>query len=153
MPDAVKAIYEAKGRPQDNPLIVHISDIAEIDLLARDITDDAKALIHAFMPGPFTVILKKSNLVPDMVTAGRSTVAIRLPENATARAFIKEAGVPVAAPSANISGKPSPTKASHVKDDLFGRIDAIIDGEDCTVGVESTIVDATGKVPVKLLLS
>lgn len=150
MPDAVKAIYEAKGRPQDNPLIVHISDIAEIDLLARDITDDAKALIHAFMPGPFTVILKKSNLVPDMVTAGRDTVAIRLPENATARAFIKEAGVPVAAPSANISGKPSPTKASHVKDDLFGRIDAIIDGEDCTVGVESTIVDATGKVPVLL---
>ena len=150
MPDAVKAIYEAKGRPQDNPLIVHISDIAEIDLLARDITDDAKALIHAFMPGPFTVILKKSKLVPDAVTAGRSTVAIRLPENATARAFIKEAGVPVAAPSANISGKPSPTKASHVKDDLFGRIDAIIDGEDCTVGVESTIVDATGKVPVHL---
>lgn len=150
MPDSVKKIYEAKGRPDDNPLIVHISDLDGIDKLARDINDNAKALIHAFMPGPFTIILKKSDAVPYDVTAGRETVGIRFPENETAQRFIKSAGVPVAAPSANLSGKPSPTKAEHVIDDMTGRIDAVIDGGACTVGVESTIVDASGEIPVLL---
>lgn len=148
--DSVRKIYEAKGRPSDNPLIVHISDIDEMTALVRDINGNAKALICAFMPGPFTVILKKSELVPDTVTAGMDTVAIRFPENETAQRLIRAAGVPVAAPSANLSGKPSPTKSVHVIDDMQGRIDAIIDGENCEVGVESTIVDASGDVPVLL---
>ncbi len=147
---SVKKIYEAKGRPSDNPLIVHISDVDEIKRLAVDINDNAKALIDAFMPGPFTVILKKSPIVPDTVTAGMDTVAIRFPENRTAERLIKAAGVPIAAPSANLSGKPSPTKAVHVIEDMQGRIDAIIDGENCEVGVESTIVDASGDCPVLL---
>ena len=150
MPESVAKIYAAKGRPSDNPLIVHVSDIGEIYPLTREMSDDAKALIHAFMPGPFTIILKKSDLVPDAVTAGMDTVAVRFPENATAQRLIKMAGVPVAAPSANISGKPSPTSSKHVICDMLGKIDAIIDGEDCAVGVESTIVDATGDVPVLL---
>ena len=150
MPESVAKIYAAKGRPSDNPLIVHVSDISEIYPLTREMSDDAKALIHAFMPGPFTIILKKSDLVSDAVTAGMDTVAVRSPENATAQRLIKMAGVPVAAPSANISGKPSPTSSKHVICDMLGKIDAIIDGEDCAVGVESTIVDATGDVPVLL---
>ncbi len=150
LPDSVKKIYEAKGRPSDNPLIVHISDIDDLNKLVADINDNAKALICAFMPGPFTIILKKSELVPDDVTAGMDTVAIRFPENETARRLIAAAGVPIAAPSANISGKPSPTQAKHVIDDMDGRIDGIINGENCAVGVESTIVDATGDVPVLL---
>lgn len=148
--DSVKKIYTAKGRPSDNPLIVHISDIDDLGELACEINDNAKALICAFMPGPFTVILRKNKIVPDTVTAGMDTVAIRFPENETAQRLISAAGVPIAAPSANISGKPSPTKAIHVIEDMNGRIDAIIDGEDCDVGVESTIVDATGEVPVLL---
>ena len=148
--ESVKKIYEAKGRPSDNPLIVHIADIDELYPLVSEINDNAKALIHAFMPGAFTVILKKSRLVPDAVTAGMDTVAIRFPSNETAQRLIKAAGVPIAAPSANISGKPSPTKAKYVISDMLGRIDAIIDGEDCEVGVESTIVDASGEIPVLL---
>lgn len=148
--NSVKKIYKAKGRPSDNPLIVHISDITDIDKLSVEYNDNAKALINAFMPGPFTIILKKSDLIPDTVTAGMDTVAIRFPENTTAQRLIKAAGVPIAAPSANISGKPSPTEACHVTDDMMGRIDAIIDGGSCTVGVESTIVDASGEIPVLL---
>ncbi len=150
MPDATTKIYSAKGRPSDNPLIVHVSDISDIEILADGVSAHAKALIDAFMPGPFTVIVKKSERVPNEVTAGMDTVAIRCPENETARRLIKAAGVPVAAPSANISGKPSPTKAIHVIDDMSGRVDAIIDGENCRVGVESTIVDASGDTPVLL---
>lgn len=150
IPESVKSVYEAKGRPSDNPLIVHIAEIDDIYPLVSAMNDNAKALIHAFMPGPFTIILEKSEIIPDTVTAGHKTVAIRLPENVTARRLIKAAGVPIAAPSANISGKPSPTKASHVIDDLCGRIDAVICGEECNVGVESTIVDATGDTPVLL---
>lgn len=149
-PEAVGKIYEAKGRPSDNPLIVHIGDVRDIEPLAREISPNARALIKAFMPGPFTVIVKKSDCVPHAVTAGMDTVAVRCPENETARRLICAAGVPVAAPSANISGKPSPTKAIHVIEDMTGRIDAIIDGEDCRVGVESTIVDASRDVPVLL---
>lgn len=150
MPESVKRIYEAKGRPSDNPLIVHIADIESLYSLADEINDNAKALINAFMPGAFTIILKKSERVPYDVTAGMQTVAIRFPENETACRLIRAAGVPIAAPSANLSGKPSPTKAKHVIKDMLGRIDAIIDGEDCTVGVESTIVDATKDIPVLL---
>lgn len=148
--NAVKRIYIAKGRPSDNPIIVHIADITHIPALARDISDNAQALIHAFMPGPFTIILKKRDVVGDTVTAGMDTVAIRCPENETAHRLICAAGVGIAAPSANLSGKPSPTRARHVIDDMMGRVDAIIDGEDCTVGVESTIVDASGEIPVLL---
>ena len=147
---AVKSIYAAKGRPSDNPLIVHIADVSELDGLTREMNENARALIEAFMPGPFTIILKKSGRVPDAVTAGMDTVAIRCPENETARRLIKAAGVPIAAPSANVSGKPSPTTAEHVKDDMRGRIDAIIDGGSCAVGVESTIVDASGDTPILL---
>ena len=148
--ESVKKIFEAKGRPSDNPLIVHIADKRDIYKLASEVNENAKKLIEAFMPGPFTVILKKSELVNDTVSAGLDTVGIRFPENKTAQALIKSAGVPIAAPSANLSGKPSPTKAKHVIADLSGRVDAIIDGEDCIVGVESTIVDASGNIPVLL---
>lgn len=149
-PEAIKKIYKAKGRPSDNPLIVHIGDVKDIKPLAREISPSAQKLIEAFMPGPFTVIVKKNICVPDAVTAGMDTVAIRCPDAVTARRMINAAGVPIAAPSANLSGKPSPTKATHVIDDMTGRIDAIIDGEDCCVGVESTIVDASGDIPILL---
>lgn len=148
--DAAKKIYEAKGRPSDNPLIVHICDKSQVEDLAREITPAAKKLIDAFMPGPFTIILKKRDNIPDAVTAGLDTVGIRFPQNDIAVKFISAAGVPIAAPSANISGKPSPTRAEHVIHDMSGRINAIICGEDCNVGVESTIVDAAGGAPVIL---
>lgn len=149
-PLAAQSIYSAKGRPSDNPLIVHVADAAEIDGLTCEISDTAKRLINAFMPGPFTIILKKSGRVADAVTAGMPTVAVRCPQNETARRLIRAAGVPVAAPSANLSGRPSPTSAAHVIADMTGRIDAIIDGGTCAVGVESTIVDATRCHPVLL---
>ncbi len=148
--EAVKRIYAAKGRPSDNPLIVHISDTSGIEELADGVSENARKLISAFMPGPFTIILKKSERLGGAVTAGMDTVGIRCPENETARRFIKAAGVPIAAPSANLSGRPSPTKASHVTEDMNGRIDAIINGGDCSVGVESTIVDASREIPVLL---
>ena len=144
---AAKKIYAAKGRPSDNPLIVHIADKLQLSDIAAEITDEAKIVIDKFMPGPITVILKKKPSVPDTVTAGLQTVAIRFPSNETAQRLIKAAGVPIAAPSANLSGKPSPTTAAHVIADMTGRIDAIIDGGACDVGVESTIVDFTGDKP------
>lgn len=147
---AVKKIFAAKGRPSDNPLIVHISDKSQIEELASEITPMAKKLIDKFMPGPFTIILKKKGCIPDAVTAGLDTVGIRFPKNELAIKFIAAAGVPVAAPSANLSGKPSPTKAIHVINDMNGKIEGIIDGGACEVGVESTIVDASGNVPVLL---
>lgn len=148
--NAIKKIYKAKGRPSDNPLIVHISGIEEITKVAREIPENARKLLEKFAPGPFTLILKKQPDIPDIVTAGLDTVGVRIPKNATARAFINLAGVPIAAPSANISGKPSPTKAEHVIADLGGKADAIICGEDSDVGVESTIIDVTGEIPVIL---
>lgn len=147
---AVAKIFEAKGRPGDNPLIVHICDKEQIKELAEEINENAQKLIDAFMPGPFTVILKKKSGIPEIVTAGLDTVGIRLPVNETAISFIKAAQVPIAAPSANISGRPSPTRAKHVINDMDGRIDAIINGGICDVGVESTIVDASGDIPVLL---
>lgn len=148
--DAAKKIYAAKGRPSDNPLIVHICDKAQIADIAAEIPNAAQIVIDKFMPGPVTIILKKKSVVPDDVTAGLETVAIRFPAHETAQRLIAAAGVPIAAPSANLSGKPSPTKAKHVIKDMTGRIDAIIDGGGCNVGVESTIVDFTGERPVIL---
>jgi L-threonylcarbamoyladenylate synthase len=148
--DAAKKIYEAKGRPSDNPLIVHICDKLQIYELAEEISPMAEKLIDSFMPGPFTIILKKKENISNAVTAGLDTVGIRFPKNQIAVDFISAAGVPIAAPSANISGKPSPTKAAHVIYDMSGRIDGIINGGDCEVGVESTIVDASGDKPILL---
>lgn len=148
--DAIAKIYEAKGRPSDNPLIVHIADVSEVSKVAMEVPDSAKKLFDAFAPGPFTLILKKNPEIADRVTAGLDTVGVRIPSDETARAFLKATGVPVAAPSANISGKPSPTKAEHVVFDMNGRVDAIICGGDATVGVESTIIDMTEDVPVIL---
>ena len=145
--EAVKSIYKAKGRPSDNPLIVHFSDVSEIEEYVESINDGAKKLFQKFSPGPITVILKKTDKISDLVTAGLDTVAVRIPSDEVARAFIKACGVPVAAPSANLSGKPSPTTARHVIADLDGRVDAIICGYDCTVGLESTVIDMSGEIP------
>ncbi len=148
--EAASKIYAAKGRPSDNPLIVHVSSKEQIAQLTKDRPAYAQKLIDKFMPGPLTLILKKEACIPDTVTAGMDSVGIRFPSNPVACGLISGSGVPVAAPSANISGKPSPTRAEHVIDDMSGRIDCIIDGGSCDVGVESTIVDATGEYPVIL---
>ena len=139
-PDAVKKIYIAKGRPSDNPLICHISDKSQIEKFAY-LTPFAEKIIDAFMPGPITVILQKKPIVPDIVTGGLQTVGIRMPAHKGALSFIKACGVPICAPSANTSTKPSPTAATHVFDDLNGKIKYILDGGRCGVGLESTIVD------------
>ncbi len=148
--EAVKNIFKAKGRPADNPLIVHISDKSMIDEVAECMTENAEILADKFMPGPITLVMKKKKGISDIITAGLDTVAIRFPEHPIARAVIEAAGEPVAAPSANISGKPSPTKAKHVIDDLTGRVDVIVSGGSCSAGVESTVVDVSGDVPVIL---
>ncbi len=148
--DAASKIYAAKGRPSDNPLIVHISDISDLTELSDDVPEVVYTLAERFWPGPLTVIIKKNCRVPDTVTGGLDTVAVRLPDNETARKFIKASGTFIAAPSANLSGRPSPTSAEHVAEDLSGRIDMIIDGGDIDIGLESTIVDMTGDVPVLL---
>lgn len=149
-PQASKNIYAAKGRPSDNPLIVHISNISQLDELVTEIPDKAKKLMEVFWPGPLTMIFKKSAIVPDVITGGLDTVGIRMPANPVALRLITEAGVPVAAPSANLSGKPSPTRAEHVAKDLDGRVEYIIDGGPCNVGVESTVLDVTSEIPVIL---
>ncbi len=148
--NAVPKIYEAKGRPSDNPLILHISEFDEIKNIVKEIPDIAVILADEFWPGPLTMVFKKSNIVPYRTTGGLESVAVRVPSNKIAREFIKMAGVPVAAPSANSSGRPSPTKASHVLEDLDGKIDMVIDGGTVDIGLESTIVDVTGEVPVIL---
>lgn len=140
-------IYKAKGRPSDNPLIVHISEYSQWAPLVKEIPETAKALADTFWPGPLTVILPKSDIIPDKVSGGLDTVAVRMPSNEIARKIISEAGVPLAAPSANTSGKPSPTSAKHVIDDLSGKIDAIVDGGDCDVGVESTVISLAVSPP------
>lgn len=149
-PDAVKKIFKAKGRPGDNPLIVHISDFDDLSKVAVDIPEKAVTLAEKFWPGPLTMILKKSDKIPPEVTAGLATVAVRFPSHMYARAIIEAAGVPLAAPSANLSGKPSPTSALHVMRDMSGRIPMIIDGGECEVGLESTVIDLTGDIPVLL---
>ena len=148
--EAVKKIFAAKGRPGDNPLIVHVSCLAEIPPLVREIPDSAKRLMEAFWPGPMTLILPKSDLIPSAVSAGLDTVGIRLPASEAARELIRVSGCPIAAPSANRSGRPSPTTARHVFEDMDGRIPMILDGGSSEVGVESSVIDATGDVPVIL---
>lgn len=147
---AVNKIFKAKGRPSDNPLIVHVSEYDGILPLVSEINEEAKTLIDKFMPGPITIVMKKSAAVPDEVTAGLDTVGIRMPSHRIASRLIKLAGVPVAAPSANISGKPSPTRPEHVIHDMDGKVDVIIADGICDVGVESTVVDVTGEVPMVL---
>ncbi len=149
-PEAVARIFEAKGRPQDNPLIVHISKFEEIYDLVSEVPEKAKQLADAFWPGPLTIILPKSDKVPLCVTGGLNTVAVRCPKHPIANKLIEVAGVPLAAPSANLSGKPSPTKAEHVYKDLNGRIPMVIDGGECDEGVESTVITLATPVP-KLL--
>ncbi|NLI55044.1 MAG: threonylcarbamoyl-AMP synthase [Clostridiales bacterium] len=143
--EAVKKIFEAKGRPADNPLIEHIAKKSDVRQLWRRIPKQAQSLMDTFWPGPLTLIAPKSDRVPDEVTAGLDTVAVRMPQNRTARALIAKAGVPIAAPSANRSGRPSPTTAQHVMDDLCGRIPLILDGGPCKYGVESTVLSLVGE--------
>ena len=144
-PEAATKIYAAKGRPSDNPLIVHIAEYNQLQQLCTDIPESASKLAEAFWPGPLTMILKKSELVPHTTTGGLDTVAVRMPAHPVALQLIRESNVMIAAPSANTSGRPSPTKASHVREDLDGKIDMIIDGGSVQIGLESTIVDLTGE--------
>ncbi|MBQ8827740.1 MAG: threonylcarbamoyl-AMP synthase [Clostridia bacterium] len=153
MRDSVKKIFKAKGRPADNPLIVHISDYSMLDGVAECNEKQREMLERIgakYWPGPLTMIVSKHNDIPSEVSCGLSTVGIRLPVNPIARKLIEFAGVPVAAPSANLSGKPSPSLASHVIEDLNGRVDIIIDGGACGIGVESTVLDISGEKPVIL---
>ncbi|SCI37334.1 MULTISPECIES: L-threonylcarbamoyladenylate synthase [unclassified Romboutsia] len=147
---AVKKIYEAKGRPSDNPLIVHICDKKDVYDLADNVSEKAKIVMDAFWPGPITIVLNKKDIVPKTTSGGLETVAIRMPSHKIAQAIIKEAGVPIAAPSANISGRPSPTKGNHVKEEMYGRVSGIILGGDCDFGLESTVLDMTERIPMIL---
>lgn len=146
-PSAVNRIFHAKGRPNDNPLIVHISQISQMKPLVEEIPEKAKMLMASFWPGPLTIILPKTKLVPPETSGGLGTVAIRFPANKIAQKIISCAGVPIAAPSANTSGLPSPTKAQHVFEDMNGKIDAILDGGECSVGVESTVITLATEKP------
>lgn len=148
--ESSKKIYAAKGRPSDNPLIVHISDIKALDVLCEDVSEEAYILAEKFWPGPLTMVLNKSSIVPYETTGGLDTVAVRMPDNEIALKLIENAGGYVAAPSANVSGKPSPTKAEHVYHDMKGRIEYIIDGGEVGIGIESTIVDLTMGIPTIL---
>ena len=148
--DAVKKVFAAKGRPQDNPLIVHISDVDMINSVTDNFTEEAVKCAEAFWPGPFTMVLSRGKNIPKSVSAGLDTVAVRMPDHKTARDIIRKSGIPLAAPSANTSGAPSPTCAGHVLSDLDGKIDAVVMDGDCTVGVESTVVTLCTNPP-KLL--
>ncbi len=147
---AIKEIYKAKGRPSDNPLIVHIWDIEQLKELTEDVSEVAKLLMDKYWPGPLTIIFKKSSNVPDSITGGLDTVAVRMPQDPVALALLEKANVPVAAPSANTSGRPSPTQGKHVVEDLDGKVDIIIDGGDCKVGLESTVIDVYSN-PIMIL--
>lgn len=152
-PESSKKIYAAKGRPSDNPLIVHIADMEHLEKIVREVPENARKLANTFWPGPLTMIMNKSDAVPYQTTGGLETVAVRMPAHPLALLFIKKAGGYVAAPSANLSGKPSPTKAKYVIQDMDGRIDMILDadaGGDGAIGIESTIVDLTSQVPMIL---
>lgn len=146
--EAVKKIFHAKGRPSDNPLIVHIGNQDALCCLVKEIPDVAEKLMERFWPGPLTLIFQKSDVVPYVVTGGLDTVAVRMPSHPVAKQLLESTKVPVAAPSANRSGFPSPTIFSHVKEDMDGRVDAIIESSDCQVGVESTVLDISGEIPV-----
>ncbi len=149
-PGAAKAIYAAKGRPSDNPLIVHICDYRQLEEIAVDLPKTAKKLADAFWPGPMTMIVKKNSKIPLETTGGLETVAVRFPSHPVAMALIRESGCMIAAPSANTSGRPSPTKADHVWEDLKGKIQGLIDGGEVEIGLESTIIDLTEEVPMIL---
>ena len=149
-PQAAKKIYEAKGRPSDNPLILHISKREELDAIAARIPETAEKLMDAFWPGPMTLIFEKTKAVPYETTGGMDTVAVRMPDHPLAQALIRAGGSYVAAPSANTSGRPSPTMASHVEEDLDGKIDMVLDGGPVGIGLESTIVDFTEEIPTIL---
>ena len=145
--EAVKKIYLAKGRPSDNPLIVHIGDFSELEPLVAEIPEKVKKMATESWPGPLTMIMKKSSVIPDITSGGLDTVAVRMPESEAARAIISAAGVPLAAPSANLSGSPSPTNAKYVFDDMNGRIPLIIDAGPCKIGVESTVISFACEPP------
>lgn len=149
-PLAISKIYQIKGRPSDNPLIVHIGDLNMLTGLVSTISAREMRMIKKFWPGPITLIFKKSKSVPKITTGGLGTVAVRMPRNKIALALIKRSGLPIAAPSANLSGKPSPTNASHVKEDLDGKVKLILDGGRTEIGIESTVIDMTPRIPVIL---
>lgn len=146
-PKAVSRIFEAKGRPQDNPLILHITDVSWLERYCKEIPLTAYKLAEAYWPGPMTMILPRKDMVPDAVTAGLDTVGMRCPSHILCHELIRLADVPIAAPSGNTSGRPSPTTADHMREDMDGKIDAIVDGGPCSVGVESTIIDLTCTPP------
>lgn len=146
-PDAVAKIFAAKGRPQDNPLIVHIARKEDIDALTTGLNANARKIMEHFMPGPLTIIVPKAEIIPDVTSAGLDTVGVRFPINKYAQEFILACGCPIAAPSANISGRPSPTNAQDVLEDMQGKVAGILDGGSCGVGLESTVVDTTSPVP------
>lgn len=150
IPESIKEIFQVKGRPQDNPLIVHIDNTDMLSSVVSEIPEKAVLAIQHFWPGPLTIVMKKHPELPMEITAGLDTVAVRMPSHRIARFFISLAGVPVVAPSANTSGKPSPTKATHVSDDFDGKIPYIIDGGKCDIGLESTVLDLTCDVPTIL---
>jgi L-threonylcarbamoyladenylate synthase len=149
-PSAVKKIFLVKGRPLDNPLILHIQHIDDLKFLAKNISRKATKLAREFWPGPLTLVLEKSQRVPQITTGGLDTIAVRIPSNIISLSLIRAAGIPVAAPSANVSGGPSPTRASHVLEDLYRKVDLIIDGGKTRIGLESTVIDMTSPVPVLL---
>lgn len=149
-PEASGKIYAAKGRPSDNPLIIHICKLEDITKIVSDFPENARRLAEEFWPGPLTMVLPKADIVPKQTTGGLDTVAVRMPVDPTALAFIEAAGGYVAAPSANVSGRPSPTEAKYVVEDMNGRIEMILDDGDVEIGIESTIVDLTGEVPMLL---
>ena len=148
--DAATKIYQAKGRPSDNPLLVHVADKEDVYDLVENIDDRAKLLMDKFWPGPLTIVFKKKAIIPDRTSGGLDTVAIRMPSDQVARDLIRRAGVPIAAPSANISGRPSPTKPEHIIRDMDGRVDGILVGGRCNYGVESTIVDLSDDIAMVL---
>ena len=149
LPDAIEKIFEIKGRPSDNPLIVHVSSIEEAVLLSRDLPRSFFQLVDRFWPGPLTLVVKKNSIVPASVSGGLSTIAIRMPSHFVALRLIEAVG-PLAAPSANLSGKPSPTSALDVLEDLGGKIPLIVDGGDCAIGIESTVLSLLGSQPILL---
>ncbi len=149
-PEASKKIYAAKGRPSDNPLIVHIHAFSQLESIASEVPEEARKLNDAFWPGPLTMIVKKNDVIPYETTGGLDTVAVRMPSHPIAKAFLEQSDVMIAAPSANTSGRPSPTKAEHVLHDLDGKIDCVIDGGSCDIGLESSIIDLSTEVPTIL---
>ena len=149
-PEAARKIYAAKGRPSDNPLIVHIAEMEHLSEIAKDVPDQAKKLAEAFWPGPLTMIVNKNEKVPDETTGGMQTVAVRMPNHPVALELIRKSGCLIAAPSANTSGRPSPTLAEHVAEDLDGKVPVILDAGEVGIGIESTIIDLTEAIPMIL---